>query len=89
MLICGISPNFLGGGRPSVDSEGKVMFYKGKGRVGLISLMGEESSRHVCRGTVYGKRSREDQKMPQFAEYAQAINKAETGSISSYKSLDL
>lgn len=74
MSICGISPSFPGGGRPSVDSEGKVMFYKGKGRVGLISLMGEESSRHVRRGTVYGKRSSQEQNMPQFAEYAQAIN---------------
>ncbi|KFZ17170.1 hypothetical protein V502_04709 [Pseudogymnoascus sp. VKM F-4520 (FW-2644)] len=74
MPICGISPNFLCGGRPSVDSEGKVMFCKGKGRVGLISLMGEESSRRVRRGTEYGKRSRKYQKMSQFAEYAQAIN---------------
>ena len=68
-----ISPSFLDSGRPPLGSEVQVKFYKVKGRVGFISLMGEESPHHVRQGQNVMNDLAETAKMPQFVQYTQAI----------------
>lgn len=68
--ICGISPSFLDSDRPPLGSEVQVIFYKVKGRVGFIFLMGEESPHHVRQRQYVVNNLAEIIKMPQFAIHA-------------------